>query len=350
MQPIQDIHIIESRPLPPPDEICKDLPITEKAAQTVYEGRQTIKRMMRDIDKRMLVIVGPCSIHDETAAYEYADRLNALQEKVKERLFLVMRVYFEKPRTTVGWKGLINDPYLNGDCDIAYGLWKARKILLNLCHRNICAASELLDPVVPQYIVDLICWAAIGARTTESQIHREMASGLSMPVGFKNSTDGNLQIAIDAIHSARYPHSFVGINRDGKMYIWKSTGNVWAHVILRGGREQPNFDADNLLFASRKLSETNLPLFIMVDCSHANAEGQYQNQATVWKYLIQQKIEGCDALRGLMLESHLHEGSQKIPADLTQLKYGVSITDPCIDWETTEELILYAYENLADKL
>ena len=346
MQPIKDIHILESRPLPSPDEVMKGLPVTETAVQTVYEGRQTIKRMMRNLDRRLLVVTGPCSIHDEKAAYEYGQRLLALQDEVKKHLFLVMRVYFEKPRTTIGWKGLINDPNLDGTEDIGFGLRRAREILLHICDMGVPAATELLDPVTPQYISDLICWTAIGARTTESQIHREFLTGLSAPVGFKNSTDGNLQIAIDAIQSARFSHSFVGINHDGKMYIWKSTGNVWAHIILRGGRNAPNYDRRSIEEAAQKLIKAKLPPFVMVDCSHANAEKQFEKQAEVWKNLIQQKVEGNDDLRGVMLESHLHEGQQDIPDDLSQLKYGVSVTDACIGWETTEELIRYAYNRL----
>ncbi len=338
----KDVHIIANQPLPSPEEIIQQYPTSEIAAQTVFNGRQTIKRMMRNADMRLLVIVGPCSIHDEKAAYEYAQRLKELQQKVKENFFLVMRVYFEKPRTVIGWRGLINDPDLDGSSDIIKGLHKARQILLALSEMEVPIASELLDPVVPQYISDLISWAAIGARTTESQIHREMASGLSMPVGFKNSTDGNLQIAIDAIQSSRFSHHFVGINVDGKMHIWKSSGNIWGHIILRGGRDEPNYHREKIEETAQRLEKAKLPPFVVVDCSHANSQKVYKKQVEVWNDLIQQTLDGNEALRGIMLESHLHEGNQKIPENLSQLKYGVSVTDPCINWETTERIILEA--------
>lgn len=341
-----DVHIIESQPLPSPEEIRSHFPANDYTARVVSDARLGIKRMMRNLDSRLLVIVGPCSIHDETAAYDYADRLRRLRDRVSGRIELIMRVYFEKPRTIAGWKGLLNDPNLDGTSDIALGMKKSREILFKIVSKGVPAASELLDPVTPQYIADLLSWAAVGARTTESQIHREMASGLSMPVGFKNSTDGNLQIAIDAIQSTRCPHSFVGINTDGKMYIWKSSGNTWTHVILRGGRDHPNYDADTIAKTTAMLREVNAPPFIMVDCSHANSEKNYKNQPQVWRNLIQQKGEGNQAIRGLMLESHIHEGSQPIPENLSQLKYGVSITDACIDWQTTEELILETYDKL----
>ena len=293
---------------------------------------------------------GPCSIHDEKAAYEYATRLQSLREKVQDTQELVMRVYFEKPRTVIGWKGFLNDPNLDGSSDIVLGLRKSREILRTIATMGVPAASELLDPVVPQYISDLLTWATVGARTTESQIHREMASGLSMPIGFKNNTDGNLQIAVDAILSARHSHSFVGINTDGKMYIWKSSGNVWSHIILRGGKDQPNYGSASLEQTRMMLEKNNLPPFIMVDCSHANSNKNYVNQPIVWNNLIQQRLDGNGTIRGLMLESHLVEGRQEIPEDKSQLKYGVSITDACIGWEMTEKLILSTHEKLKSEL
>jgi 3-deoxy-7-phosphoheptulonate synthase len=341
-----DVHILESKPLPSPDTIKAMYPLQNEAAQIVVETRNAIKRMMRNLDPRLLVIVGPCSIHDEDAAYEYCGRIKQLQEQVKDTLLLVMRVYFEKPRTVIGWKGLINNPTLDGISDIAAGIEKSRKIITHIVCQGVPTASELLDPVFPQYIADMLSWAAVGARTTESQIHREMASGLSMPVGFKNSTDGNLQIAVDAIQSAGFPHSFVGINTDGTMYIWKSSGNVWSHIILRGGRDHPNYDKDSLRQTSELLTKANRPPFIMVDCSHANSEKDYRNQPKVWNALIEQRLEGNTAIRGLMLESHLHEGRQDIPDDLSRLRYGVSITDACINWETTQDIILSAHQRL----
>lgn len=341
-----DVHILESQPLPSPDEIKSQLPATETAVQTVLAARQAIKRMIRNLDSRLLVIVGPCSIHDEQAAMDYADRLKSLQEKVKSTLLLVMRVYFEKPRTVIGWKGMLNDPNLDSTSDIALGLYKSRKIMLDIVSKGVPAASELLDPVTPQYISDLLAWGAVGARTTESQIHREMASGLSMPVGFKNNTDGNLQIAVDAIQSSRSPHKFVGINTDGKMYIWQSSGNVWSHIILRGGRDKPNYNAESMEITRQLLQKNKLEPFIMVDCSHANSCKDYRNQPKVWSDLIGQRAAGNEAIRGLMLESHIHEGKQAIPEDLSQLQYGVSITDACIDWDTTQTLLLDAHKTL----
>ncbi|MBD3265091.1 3-deoxy-7-phosphoheptulonate synthase [bacterium] len=341
-----DVHILESQPLPSPDEIKSQLPATETAVQTVLAARQAIKRMIRNLDSRLLVIVGPCSIHDEQAAMDYAERLKSLQEKVKSTLLLVMRVYFEKPRTVIGWKGMLNDPNLDSTSDIAHGLYKSRKIMLDIVSKGVPAASELLDPVTPQYISDLLAWGAVGARTTESQIHREMASGLSMPVGFKNNTDGNLQIAVDAIQSSRCPHKFVGINTDGKMYIWQSSGNVWSHIILRGGRDKPNYATDSMEITRQLLQKNTLEPFIMVDCSHANSCKDYRNQPKVWSDLIGQRAAGNEAIRGLMLESHIHEGKQDIPEDLSQLQYGVSITDACIDWDTTQTLLLNAHETL----
>jgi 3-deoxy-7-phosphoheptulonate synthase len=290
-------------------------------------------------------VVGPCSIHDTKSALEYAKRLAALAPEVADQFVLVMRVYFEKPRTTIGWKGLINDPHLDGSYDVETGLHLARRLLLDVSELGMPSATEFLDPVVPQYIADLVTWAAIGARTTESQTHREMASGLSMPVGFKNGTDGSLQIAFDAMHSARHPHHFLGIDQDGFTSVVRTMGNPDGHVVLRGGRARTNFDAASIADAAAQLKKAGLPDGLMVDCSHANSLKQHAKQEEVWQNLISQRVEGCDPLIGVMLESHLHEGNQA-PAQLSSLKYGVSITDACLSWEVTERMLRHGAERL----
>jgi 3-deoxy-7-phosphoheptulonate synthase len=259
---------------------------------------------------------------------------------VEDELFLVMRVYFEKPRTTVGWKGLINDPHLDGSYEVDSGIRAARRLLLDINCLGMPAASEFLDPIVPQFIADLVTWAAIGARTTESQTHREMASGLSMPVGFKNGTDGSLQIAIDAMLSAKHPHHFLGIDQNGAVSVVRTTGNTDGHVVLRGGRARTNYDAASIADAGAQLRKAGLPDGLMVDCSHANSSKQHAKQEEVWQDLITQRIAGTDPLIGVMLESHLHEGNQPIPKNLADLKYGVSLTDACLSWEATERMLL----------
>ena len=291
------------------------------------------------------MIVGPCSIDDEEAALEYATRLNRLRNQVAETLFVVMRVYFEKPRTTVGWKGMINDPDLDGTCDMTAGLRKARGLLTQINEMGLPAAAEMLDTITAQYVADLVSWSAIGARTAESQIHREMASGLSMPVGFKNSTDGNLSSAINALMAARAPQSFLGIDQDGKTCVVKTSGNPWVHIVLRGGK-RPNYDPISLEEARLRLIEKNLPEAIMVDCSHANSMKKFQGQAVVWKSVIGQYLNGNQSLIGLMLESNLQEGKQSFSGDAAALKYGVSVTDECISWQTTEQLLLWAHASL----
>jgi len=315
------------------------LRISEKAVETVVQSRDTITRILAKQDTRLLVIAGPCSIHDTTGALEYAGRLNQLRQDLADCFSIVMRVYFEKPRTTIGWKGLINDPHLNGTYDIQTGLSQARKLLIEINEMGLPSATEFLDPIIPQYIDDLISWAAIGARTTESQTHREMASGLSMPVGFKNGTDGSLQTAIDALHAARNAHSFLGIDEDGYTSIIRTTGNPAGHLVLRGGRTQPNYDAPSILAAENLLIKAGLPTTLLVDCSHANSNKQHTRQEIAWKDIIEQRVSGNQSIIGCMLESHLHEGNQAIPADFKDLKYGISITDACISWETTERLL-----------
>src|SRR5271154_4042609 len=343
----QDLHVKEIVRLLSPRELKAQSPTTDTANATVARSRERVIRILRQEEPRLLVVIGPCSIHDEKGALEYAEKLNALRKEFADRMEIVMRVYFEKPRTTIGWKGLINDPHLDGSQDIEAGLKIARKLLLEITGMGLPAATEFLDPIVPQYIADLVTWAAIGARTTESQTHREMASGLSMPVGLKNSTDGSLQIAIDAMGATRNQHSFLGINEDGITSIVRTNGNPNAHVVLRGGRAKINYDAESIRAAEEKLTAEKLPPVLMVDCSHANSEKKFAKQEDVWHSIIQQRVEGTKPLIGAMVESHLHEGNQPIPKNAADLKYGVSITDSCIGWETTERMLRWGYEALA---
>ena len=346
MDKTQDIYVRSMVPLVSPRDLRKSLPDTALASETVLHGRQRVQRILRREDPALLAVVGPCSIHDEVAALEYAMRLTELAQRVGDRLMLVMRVYFEKPRTTVGWKGLINDPALDGTFDIELGLRKAREILLRINEMGMPCASEILDPITPQYTADLITWASLGARTTESQTHRQMASGLSMPIGFKNGTDGNLQTAVDAIEAARHAHAFLGIDSAGQTCIVNTAGNPFGHMILRGGRSGPNYDAASVALATAALQKRDLEPNIMVDCSHANSEKDYRKQADVWRAATQQRIEGNGNLIGLMLESNLNEGNQPLVDDVSSLTYGVSITDSCIGWEETAELILQSCDAL----
>jgi 3-deoxy-7-phosphoheptulonate synthase len=344
----QDLHVKEIVRLLTPRELKAQSPTTAAANAHVARSRERVIRILRQEDPRLLVVIGPCSIHDEKSALDYAARLNALREKFAGRMEIVMRVYFEKPRTIVGWKGLINDPHLDGSQDIETGLKIARRLLLQITGMGLPAATEFLDPIVPQYIADLITWAAIGARTTESQTHREMASGLSMPVGLKNNTDGSLQSAIEAMGAARHPHSFLGIDQDGVTSIVRTAGNPDAHIVLRGGRAQTNYDAESIRAAEEKLKSENLPPVLMVDCSHANSEKQHARQEDVWRSVIQQRVDGTRSLIGLMVESNIHEGNQPIPKNPADLRYGVSITDSCIGRETTERMLRWGYEMLAN--
>ena len=322
-----------------PRQIKESLPASGGRTDLVRASRATVREIITGRDPRMLVIVGPCSIHDPVAAIEYAERLAGLAGRVRERFFIVMRVYFEKPRTTVGWKGLINDPEIDETCDVARGLGLAREILLRITGIGLPVATEFLDPIVPQYTADLVTWAAIGARTTESQTHREMASGLSMPVGFKNGTDGGVQVAIDAMRSSRTGHSFLGIDQDGATSIIKTTGNPDTHVVLRGGRGGPNYDEASVEAASRALESAGLNAHLMVDCSHANSGKDPRKQEEVWREVMRQWRSGSGRVMGAMIESNLEFGNQA-PGKLSRLRYGVSITDACIDWETTERMIL----------
>jgi 3-deoxy-7-phosphoheptulonate synthase len=350
MHPIQNLHVRQIVRLVTPKELKALLPVTEAARQTVVESRARITRILRQEDPRLLVVLGPCSIHNVDAALDYARRLARLQQEVADRMEIVMRVYFEKPRTTIGWKGLINDPHLDGSQDIESGLRMARQLLLQVSELGLAAATEFLDPIVPQYTAELISWAAIGARTTESQTHREMASGLSMPVGYKNATDGSLQTAVDAMFAARSPHSFLGIDEDGVTSIVRTSGNPDGHIILRGGRDRTNYDAQSIHEAETALHKVRLPATLMVDCSHANSGKQPERQEVVWQSVIAQRAAGNKALVGLMLESNLEEGSQPFPQPPEQLKPGVSITDPCLSWTATERILRQGYVALAGKL
>jgi 3-deoxy-7-phosphoheptulonate synthase len=336
-----DVHVKEFVPLISPDTLKDELPMTEPATQTVVDGRRAIQAIIEKKDRRLLVVTGPCSIHDEAAALDYATRLADLAQRVKDTMVLVMRVYFEKPRTTVGWKGLINDPWLDGSYDMSEGLRKARALLLKITEMGIATGTEMLDPITPQYIAGLICWAAIGARTTESQTHREMASGLSMPVGFKNCTDGGLANALDAMIAAGSPQNFLGIDPLGRTSIVRTTGNPHTHIVLRGGR-RPNYDSVSIREAVGLLRDKGLPEAVMVDCSHANSRKRFKEQSMVWQDVMLQRVDGNGAIIGMMLESNLLEGRQDNTGQLAAMQYGVSITDACISWQTTEELILSA--------
>ncbi len=319
--------------------------VDEAIAQTVVEARRTVREILGGADRRMLCLIGPCSIHDPAAALDYAERLAKVRPAVEHRLFLVMRVYFEKPRTTVGWKGLINDPHMDDSCDMEAGLRIARRLLIDINRLGLPAGTEMLDPITPQYIADLVSWAAIGARTTESQTHREMASGLSMPVGFKNTTEGNLQVAVNAIESARRPHSFLGINQDGVTAIIRTSGNPDTHVVLRGGKTS-NYDASSIEECQRLLAKVGLEPRVMVDCSHAQTSKDYTRQPAVLAALVDQVRAGNRAIMGMMLESNIGAGNQPLSKDRAALKYGVSVTDPCIDWPATEQCLIAAARTL----
>jgi len=321
--------------------------MSEASNRTVVASREAVMRILRREEPRLLVVVGPCSIHDVEGALEYGQRLNVLRQELAPQMEIVMRVYFEKPRTTIGWKGLINDPHLDGSSEIETGLKKARRLLLELTGMGLPAATEFLDPIIPQYTADLVSWAAVGARTTESQTHREMASGLSMPIGFKNGTDGSLQIALDAMQSARTPHSFLGIDQDGITSIIRTTGNSAGHVVLRGGRLRPNYNAESLREAEDLLVKAGLPAAFMVDCSHANSAKQHSRQEEVWRDLIEQRAAGNQSLIGVMVESYLKEGNQPFPKPAAELTYGISITDACIGWDVTERMLRSGAKTLA---
>ncbi|MGE3538923.1 MAG: 3-deoxy-7-phosphoheptulonate synthase [Candidatus Tectimicrobiota bacterium] len=334
-----EAHIHEMIPVMSAAALKRQFPMTPAAQRTVVEGRQAVQRILRQEDSRLLAIVGPCSIHDTQAAMDYARRLHALSQELADQLCIVMRVYFEKPRTTVGWKGLLYDPRLDGSDNMAEGLCIARQLLLDINELGLPAATEMLDPMTPPYYGDLITWAAIGARTAESQTHREMASGLSMPVGFKNSTEGNLQVAINAIQAARQPHTFLTVDHDGRPCMVRTRGNPWGHVVLRGGSRGPNYDKQSVEETMRQLHRAGLDPVVMVDCSHANANKQHERQVAVWHEVLAQRSAGNHHLVGVMVESNLEAGSQRLPEDRSLLRYGMSITDACVDWQTTERML-----------
>ena len=347
---IYNVNVISQDVLLTPEEVKTRVPMTPRAQATVLDGRQSLENILDRSDHRLMIVVGPCSIHDPSAAMDYAQRLKRVADDVADTLFVVMRVYFEKPRTTTGWKGLINDPHMNDSFDIEEGLQLARKVLLEINELGLPAGTEALDPISPQYLSDLITWSAIGARTTESQTHREMASGLSTPVGFKNGTDGGLQVAINALLSVSNAHSFLGIDQNGQVAVIRTKGNRYGHIVLRGGAKGPNYDSVTIALVEKELAKHKLPANIMVDCSHANSNKDPALQPLVMNDLVHQIIEGNQSLVGMMLESNLSAGSQAIPADLSQLKYGVSVTDACIDWATTERLLREARSKLKDVL
>ena len=349
MQKTSDINVVETRALPSPAALLKELPKTDAQAEFVTRARREIHRLIFTDDKRLLLIIGPCSIHDLKAGRDYATRLAELAKEVADRTMIVMRVYFEKPRTTVGWKGLIMDPHLDGTNDIATGLRTARTFLREVLDLGLPTATELLDPITPQYIADLICWSAIGARTAESQTHRQMASGLSMPIGFKNGTDGSITTAINAIRAAAQPQTFLGINLEGGASAIVTRGNPDGHVVLRGGTPGPNYSPAHIAQTEQLLAKASLPKSILVDCSHDNSSKQPERQPEVARQLLAQISAGNSSIMGLMLESNLEAGNQPFPQPKEKLRYGVSITDACIDWPTTEKLVREVHAALAPR-
>tara|TARA_R110001592_G_scaffold88520_3_gene260705 strand:+ start:11084 stop:12148 length:1065 start_codon:yes stop_codon:yes gene_type:complete len=349
-QKLDNVNIASQELLITPEQLKTEIPLTEAAIKTVTHGRETINNILDRKDHRLFIVIGPCSIHDIKAAKEYALKLKALAEEVSDTLYLVMRVYFEKPRTTVGWKGLINDPHLDDSFDIQQGLHIGRQLLIDISEIGLPTATEALDPISPQYIQDTISWSAIGARTTESQTHREMSSGLSVAIGFKNGTDGGLGVAMNALNSVSHPHSFLGINREGQVSIIRTKGNPYSHVVLRGGGGKPNYDSVNVALCEQELEKSGLNKNIMIDCSHANSNKDANLQPLVMHDVSNQILDGNKSIIGLMVESNLNFGNQSIPADLSQLKYGVSVTDACIDWATTEKSIREMHTKLKDIL
>ncbi|MEE3171019.1 MAG: 3-deoxy-7-phosphoheptulonate synthase [Pseudomonadota bacterium] len=347
---LENLNVASQETLITPEALKKEMPLSEKAADTVAKGRQAIYDIMDGKDHRLFVVVGPCSIHDVEAARDYATRLKKLADEVSDTLLIVMRVYFEKPRTTVGWTGLINDPHLNDTFDIEQGLHIGRRLLLDINELGLPAATEALDPISPQYLQDTIAWSAIGARTTESQTHREMSSGLSMAIGFKNGTDGSLDVAVNAMKSVSHPHSFLGIDQQGQVAIIRTKGNNYGHVVLRGGGGKPNYDSVSVALCEQALEKSGLRKSIMIDCSHANSSKDPAIQPLVMQDVTHQILEGNSSIQSLMVESNINWGNQSIPDNLADLKYGVSITDACIDWPTTEKAIRDMREKLKDVL
>ena len=346
---IENINVTSFAPMPSPEALHSKLPLTDSASDTVMKGREALRNIIDRQDKRLFVVVGPCSIHDPVAGLDYARRLKALQAEVADTMLLVMRVYFEKPRTTTGWKGYINDPDMDDSFRVNVGMEKARQFLLDVCELGLPTATEALDPISPQYLGDLIAWTAIGARTTESQTHREMSSGLSTPVGFKNGTDGDIGIAINAILSAANPHAFLGINSQGNVSVVRTRGNPHGHVVLRGGDGRPNYDSVSVAIAEQSLQKAKLPANIVIDCSHANSYKKPELQPLVMTDVVNQIVHGNQSITGVMIESNIVAGNQKIPADLSELKYGCSVTDACIDWDTTVHMLKEADRELRDR-
>ncbi len=345
-----NVNVVSQDVLITPDALKNALPLTPAAIKTIESGRKSIRDILDRKDHRLFVVIGPCSIHDAPAAIDYANRLKALADKVDDTLYLVMRVYFEKPRTTVGWKGFINDPYLDDSFKIEEGLHLGRKLLIDISEIGLPVSTEALDPISPQYLQELISWSAIGARTTESQTHREMSSGLSSAVGFKNGTDGGLEVAINALQSVSSPHRFLGINHEGQVAVIRTKGNQYGHVVLRGGNSKPNYDSVSVSITERTLEKAKLSQNIMIDCSHANSNKDATLQPLVAMNVTNQIIEGNQSIVAVMIESNIGAGNQSIPKNLDELKYGVSVTDACIDWETTETLILDMHSKLKDVL
>ena len=344
-----NLNIDNIIPFEPPDGFVQRFPITPEISETVYRSREEIKRIISGEDDRMLLLVGPCSIHDETAGLEYAQRLANLAGRLSDSILVVMRVYFEKPRTTIGWKGLINDPHLNGTFDVVTGLTRARKFILQVSELGLPAATEWLDPITPQYLADIVSWGAIGARTVESQTHRQLASGLSMPIGFKNGTGGSIQIAVDALLAARTPHAFISVDDYGRASMVKTTGNPAGHIVLRGGTTGPNYDAGSVGKAIGLLEGAGENPHLVIDCTHANSGKDHRMQPVVFRDVMRQRAAGNRRIVGMMMESHLFEGNQTLGDDPSLLRYGVSITDECVGWATTEELLLEAHEELSRK-
>jgi 3-deoxy-7-phosphoheptulonate synthase len=346
MKRTNNLRIRGLTPLIAPADLKQVFPLSEKAADFVTSSREQIQNILNNRDNRLMAVVGPCSIHDPRAALDYAGQLARLSREVEDQLLVVMRVYFEKPRTTVGWKGLINDPDLNGTHQISKGLGVARNLLCALTDLGVPIACEMLDPVTPHYLADMISWGAIGARTTESQTHREMASGLSFPVGFKNGTDGNLQIAIDAMRAALHPHSFLGTNNEGRNAIVQTTGNPDVHIVLRGGNDKPNYLPDDIRRTEELLRGAGLHTGIMVDCSHANSYKDHERQEEVLVNTVDQIVGGNRSICAVMIESNIEAGSQPMAKNQADLRYGCSITDKCVDWATTERMLRHAQEQL----
>ena len=346
---LNDIHVNAEEVLITPEALRKELPLLDSGREFVKSARKVIANIIHKRDPRLLVISGPCSVHDVEAAKAYARQLKQLHEKHKESLYIVMRVYFEKPRTTVGWKGLINDPHMDGTFDVESGLRKARELLIYLTELGLPLATEALDPISPQYLAELFSWSAIGARTTESQTHREMASGLSMPIGFKNGTNGSLGVAINALQSATHSHRFMGINRKGQVALIKTSGNPDGHVILRGG-SKPNYDEKSIALCEAELAKSKLELGIVVDCSHGNSSKDYTRQPVVANDVFEQIVNGNKSIIGIMLESNINEGNQSSELAIEEMAYGVSVTDACINFSTTEQLLAQAQEKLSNVL